>query len=1197
MTRRGHALPLLAAALLAVVGPRAVPAGEGRYAPVPPGLDAVVGSASDEALAAAAASMDAGPDGRPDAASYPAARSLLVLLGDVGLKHAARRLARGDVPRAAMTHLLTVVASGEHPDADVLLERAAGEPDAEWRMIAADGLGRGRSPRAVPALAALAKDPVPGVRVAALRSLFAIEGPEAVAARRDVPADPRPDLLARRLAWHRSRGDASPEVLALAASAYRRGATPALRVEAARLLALPALEAPLPLLRTVVTEFGTGPVGAALVRFANGAPREGYAPGAARTAAIEAALAALSRPDLPAPERAWVLDLAVGWTAHPVVLDATAKEPIPELLLHARLPDFGDAIVPHVLARLRPGGFETPSVGVELIREAGGLRSLPALRELLGPERPGSIRAAASGGIRDLGAVGDEALARAVLAGDSSRAIRTDVLRALRSEPGAWAVRLLGETLASDDTGMASAAADALEERREPEARDLLVAHVLSGRDPQPERRLRHLVESFDAEAFALLERVLREGKPSLRAAALDPFSFVPPGRVEGALAVLRPFAARARGALEVQAFVTALLGVAPEEAVRWVRDRWDALPVADVPAMQRTLLSRLGSATGEAAVRATIDLALEKTRARDDAALLSAACGALKDRAGWRDAELDAFWLRALRHPDEGLPWTAAQYLDRPGRGDLTAGLLPLLDRTVRDLEHPERGVFVIRALRHQPWAKAEPAVLAAALERDAPTDVRAAAAWALAGRCSPASRAALERWLLESGRDLGEPALGLAVAAAVGEGGGPEVAAALFEAIRGELFAHYSTPESLDPRALRLDGLGERLAVLAQAVAYTRDEPAMDRMVDLVFDARFAAYARIAMRLKAMRLPEAGPAEAGGRTAWPRDLLSGGPPRETGALEFAMPSEVWMLAGAVKPMGDAALARSLERVVGEARATGRLALFPDLYLFRAVSALRDKPTREMDAAADVVERALARVEPVDGAVDQAVLRGRAWRLPFRGRYADAARAQEGIVRIAARRGYEDEFAGLYARERATLDALRGADFASRGLEDQARDAFRRALARAPHDPVVLQTCAWYRALVDFDLDVAESEARRARTLERRTDGEPSLDATDTLAFVLLRRSRPGAAAAMLKYALDRTPRPRDGIYHFHLAEAWAQSGYAEGAAEALLDALEREPALADVAREDPYLEPLRESGRLEGLIAAAEERARSSE
>ena len=60
-------------------------------------------------------------------------------------------------------------------------------------------------------------------------------------------------------------------------------------------------------------------------------------------------------------------------------------------------------------------------------------------------------------------------------------------------------------------------------------------------------------------------------------------------------------------------------------------------------------------------------------------------------------------------------------------------------------------------------------------------------------------------------------------------------------------------------------------------------------------------------------------------------------------------------------------------------------------------------------------------------------------------------------------------------------------------------------------------------------------------------------------------------------------------GRYHLHFAEALAGAGHPDAAAAALLEALDLELSLADEIRGDPYLEPLREGGRLDALLEKA--------
>ncbi len=192
--RAGLLLCLLGA--LARPGPAdGAPEGDIQYGPVPPSILVVQVTDVDRKLATSALDALVKPPERSiREGGHNPSRALLVMLGNAGLHEVAQRLAAGDVPAHARPHLLQVIAASAHPGADLLLARAAQERRPVLRMLAADGLGRGRTPQAVGVLSTLARDPVPAVRAAAMRSLFVIESDAPVAKRTIAPA-----MLATRM--------------------------------------------------------------------------------------------------------------------------------------------------------------------------------------------------------------------------------------------------------------------------------------------------------------------------------------------------------------------------------------------------------------------------------------------------------------------------------------------------------------------------------------------------------------------------------------------------------------------------------------------------------------------------------------------------------------------------------------------------------------------------------------------------------------------------------------------------------------------------------------------------------------------------------------------------------------------------------------------------------------------------------------
>lgn len=1200
MSRRLCWIPVVLGAVLFLGAPAT--AGEGAYGPVPEGLAAVEGPAADEALAAGALEAleritTAGGD--PD--ELLDARALLVLLGDTGLKHVAERLAEGDVGALLLPHLLHVVAAAQHPAADVLLGRAATEDRSHLRMMVAEGLGRGRTGDAPALLDRLARDEVPGVRAAALRALFALESETAVAVRQALPVDERSDLHARRLRWHRLRGCATAGLRPMTLDAWRHGITPDVRLEAAHLLILAQLAPPLAVLERIVAETGTDALGAAASRLAFGVPRRGYDPLKMRTVAILAAWHAFHHAEADDAVRQRMADRMVDWLAQPVRTDPFDKRPIPENILRLILPDLAEAVVEPTLRRLARDGFRDPQDGVILLLETLEANDAAAvLRRLLDPEASAStptvVRIAAGGGLRTLGRVGDEVLARALLRENEEGAIRRDVVRALAGDDATWAIPLLSE-LASSDAGEALVhdAVAVLELRTgEEPARSFLIERLFECPD-RPEVHMEHLVAPADETAFAVLERALTHRRGSLRRAALRQIHQVPALQGERALALLREYEPRSREAFarthELQQLLYAWSALAPCEGIRWMRKNWQVFRDLDWdPIAIRTLQN----VCAEEAVPAVVDLVLEKVHGGDEATpgrLLQVATTALEGRTGYRDDDLDTFWRRVLSHPDVPVVWSAVRSLDHPGRGDLTDLLLPLLDGL--DTQNPRdlgRASELLDALEHQPWAKVEPGIERLVLDVDADPPLRRQAAVMLLGRASQATRSRLLTRLTSTGAGTDDPSVLRLVAHVVGTGGDAHVAETCFDVLESLVLEAFDSERELDPDEVQLHETAAHVGALARAIAFTGHAPTIDRVMGLVFEERFARFARHAIACQGRRL---GPVDATASARPGPGLLLVWHRRD--GVYRPMPWEVSVLLDGVKPAGDEVLAASLQTALETARSSGRLAAFPDLYLDLVLAHVRDRPSGDLVGAAEVVERFTDRAEPVGGATDFGVARSRVERFERSGRYAEATEAQARVVRILSRRAYDDEPNWNWRRERSAVDAWRGAAWAAAGRTEAAERAFAKAVARNPYDAQILQTTARARARTNADPEAALALARRARVLERRvrTLSGPSIPTADTLALVLLRQDRFAEAAAALRPVLARvkTLASMGGRFHLRYAEALAGAGDLEEAAKAILEALALEPTLEDEIRSAPLLAPLAEDGRLEELFREAEQ------
>jgi len=1217
------ALLLLVLAPWASAGPDAgaEPKRGTTYAPVPPGIASVVGDERDDALAAMAlATLERGDT------QAALSRALLVLLEDVGLKAAAKRLAQGDVPAHEMAQLLEVVAASEHPDADLLLARAAHEARPLLRMIAADGLGRGRSPRAVPALRTLTRDGVPGVRIAALRSLFAIESPQAVAARIAAPPDAIDELLARRLDWHHRSEDVSPALREIATRAYTTSRSIPLRLAAARYLTLPRVNAPVDTLETIIREMGQGPFFAALVRRGLGVPLEGYDLATMRRIVIAAVLTLLGRPDQPPERRKRWIERAVWWVARPVAMDPYRSDPIPENVLRRRLPDFGAEIVEAVVRRLAAGQFNEPRQGVILLRELGPDLALPPLRAFLAPrkERPPFeshaeagqrryLRSAAAGALDELGRIGDEALARRLLFGDEERALKIDILHAVGGEDAPWVVPLLAEILHGEDANLRSYAITLLEGRAEPEARTLLVDDLFQ-RAERPHDRMQPLVQRGDDAAFEVLERALKDERASLRKAALAKFHRRKNRRLMGSRsrALLRSYTPRPRSTQEIQAYVSALLSVEPVHAVTWVRTQWDALPD---DAARRTMLRLLGEARGKKARERAIDLALEKAGPKAPRSMLLTAASVFMGPAAemrdagyewtYRVADVGSFWQRLLHSEDAALQRDAVAAYTRADAPHPTKRLLVLLDRALagkalaEDDTTPvgEQGFAqeVIAALAFSPWADVESKLIDIATDPLLDTSTRRFAAQWMMGRLSAAGRQRIIGWLeyTKPSRAVEAPAHGsrgfhaprevqLFLAAAVGEGGGEETAGILFAALKRELFEFYR-PEVLrrllehGPSAVSEWKLRDRAVPLARGISRTRHVPSILAMLDLVFDLRFALYARVCAQRQA-EVAHAANASAAASTPSPLAALA----HDDGTPYWGMPLALHDILYEVKILDDDVLAAGFTHVLEVARADGRLAQFPELFMYRVHTNLLEPHTGRKPKTAAVVRRLARKMGPPDSAIHYFLFARGASELARAGRFADAANEQRGAVRILARGSHDDQSDGLWALQRAALDALEGASAKQRGEAERANAFFRQATLRGPNDPNILNTVAWWRAVADAGLEEAEREAVHATTLEARLENRPTPNAADTLAYVLLKRGRAHAGLRVLGPRMQTRTAAQDGLFHYHMAQLYAAAKQWRSARDALVQALTWDRVLLATAHGEPRFRPLFEKQSL---------------
>lgn len=1214
--RTGRSLrrtPLLAAGWLAVAlagwgaAPARAESPEPLCAPVPEAIAAFQASEAERSRAALAIARLRLPAAHISPGTRASGRAWLLLLEGAGLKAVAEHLASGAAQAPELPHLLQVAAESPLAEAELLLARAARSPRYDLRMIAADGLGRGRTPAAEALLGALARDPVPGVRLAALRSLFAIETPAAAALRQDLALDVLESVMTARLRWHRRVGEYPGPVVAYATALFRRAPDTPAGLEAALYLSHAGPRTPAAVLEEVLAgTLDTAPAAARHRPSGRALTR--------RRAAVEAILGLLDHPELAPTRRPGLLGLGLDAIAHPVPMDPMGRDPIPEHRLRQRLPDFGALLVDPVCQRLLSGAFADPRAGLILLRELGVELGLPAVHGLLRATAPSApvgaqphapwIRAAAVGTLRDFGRVGDLDLARDLLAGVDPVSVKIDVVLALEGEPDAQAVTLLCGLLPHPDNALRSYALDVLERRAEPTARAALVADLFEHAE-RPHDRLAALVAQNGVDAVALVARALEDPRPLLREAALAQFERQPALRTPAARALLDAFAPRARAPLEVQGVLRALLVLDPPAGVAFVRERWDAFATDSI---RLTCLRQLQDARGPAGPQA-VDFALERLARAPGRRMDHEVATVLSGRWGHRDAEIEAFWRRLLAGEDPDLRRNAVQALRHPNAPDFTAELLALLEGTVplarADAAAREQALGLIETLAYHDWTRVEPAFTRLAKDPEVEPAVRAHAAERLIGRLSEPTRWDLMRWLryAPTAPDEAAPAVGVEehelrvyLAAAVGEGAGPDVAAVLLEALTREfepLLAEDWAFPSAPGQAVATRARTERVMALVRGIAHTRDPTTILSLVSMLLDPRLGVQSRRV--LHEAGLGSAAPtADAAGRV--PARLAVRAQCDERGAVHFlGIPVGVYEMFSPLRVLGDETLAAAFERALRDARAPGALFLFPDLYLMRLALALRHEATGAMPRTAEAVGRAMRPLSPIEGPHDYQVLRREVDQATLEGRWEEAAAGQEALVRIVARQAADDAEPGTWTHERATLDAIRAARAQARGEEAVALDLLQQGLARAGSDPGVLNVVAWYAALGRVGLPLVEAAARRAVQLEVRVGDRPARHTADTLAYVLLLRGQPAEGYAVLapRLATGRLTPDGSGVLHWHLAQILEALGRRGEAAAALVEALTWDRALRPLLERDPFL------ARLVGdaaLWARIQERARAA-
>ncbi|WP_255665393.1 tetratricopeptide repeat protein [Luteitalea sp. TBR-22] len=125
-------------------------------------------------------------------------------------------------------------------------------------------------------------------------------------------------------------------------------------------------------------------------------------------------------------------------------------------------------------------------------------------------------------------------------------------------------------------------------------------------------------------------------------------------------------------------------------------------------------------------------------------------------------------------------------------------------------------------------------------------------------------------------------------------------------------------------------------------------------------------------------------------------------------------------------------------------------------------------------------------------------------------------------------------------------------------GNEAEARRRYEKILEIDPQAALAANNLAWMLASKGEQLDRALQLAQSAKAA---LPDEPEIN--DTLAVVYLKKQLPALAIPPLKVALERVP--GNPAFHYHLGQAYAQTGNKDAARQALEQALRLQPDFAD--------------------------------
>lgn len=1017
--------------------------------------------------------------------------------------------------------LVSALACFDSAQAEDTLVTQLDDPHFEVRALIAQALGGGKSKAGVASLVTLARDLTPSVRAAALRALFAIDRADAVAARASMTPDAAPELRTRRLGLHRLRGDQGPEVLRLAIGAYLAGVSAAERTAGARLLVAQGAAASPDLRRLVIAQFGGVPAATYVARTLLRAPPTDPDPAESRLAAAEALLAHVGLGRIPDVERDGALRLAVSWIARPARVRNRQVDDEARGLLLAALPDLTTdpavraMLVAEVTARLRHAAFDDPAHGIRLLLAFGEASALPALVSLVDPEGvPRAVLGHVSGALRDLRRTGDLETARRLVSHDRPSEIRTDGTRALAGEAWSLAGPLLSMLLDDDNDAVASEAATVLLVRREPEARARLEAALLDRRwRPYEQNAVHALIGPVDDQAYALLERLLREGGTEARRAVFIEIS-TPMSSLRGAraAAIVRLAIDNPSYEIDVGTIATALASVDGLAAVHYIREYWTRVTRPGV------LLRNLQVVAEREALEYALEIAGEVKD--DDEHMLAEVAAVVSGRSATAPDRTDPFWKRLLSRGSLEMRRVAVRALASVDHGPMSAYLVPYL-ADKNELASSRRDALLALERGKEPLP--ENLLWTLASDRLEDEDLRTECARALVAIASDPIREKAVDWLAQCVEEANTALFRIAELA--GTRATPDRALRLLALFQGALSKQFATPPYLRPPDDDDTARSIRVQALTIAAATTNDQRVLEALADTLVDPRFAVFQREARRAFAFDHGGGGGPLTSGVDPLELDValrLDGATPNET--PRPPLPPEAGDLIEALVKGDPVNGVHRIEQRLARARTDGSLAKFDDLFV--AWASRRISSAAGLDEATDHAPGASGPLLPgparPDGPEATFDLDRRSQFEESAGRFDAAATLAEQSLAAGARCGVIDLPPSRwldrghvpqpsYRLAKSRVDLLRGAAHATSGRLDQARALFAEATGRERLDPRVFQEAALLRLRAKFEPDAALADVARAAELERRQGEEPSRVTVAVMAAV--RRARGGEA------------------------------------------------------------------------------------